>query len=245
MRWFGQRPDPVLKPEEEVSEEPPPEPAFDQAWLDEAKAETACTPDHLELEAKQHVRVFFYNGMMRGYPMFERFVQPYLVVPDQEKCPRTTWAWTREKFHLFNRVDGTLPVVFEQMFSSASIGRIKGQLFHVRPQCFFDIDNLLQNGNMFVRAKATFVVPFRKIVDAKDPVTMAESFGVDREEGALITTRMLYVPSRAWIYFGKKDYWSTRIDGGFMYKPGRLFIPKNELAWLEPYYFFSKKDLET
>jgi len=202
---------------------------LDDERLDALLDETTHTPDGWILEQHQTQLLFVCDEMQRGHSK-STLVSEYSIAV----CS----GFTEGKFLFWRKKLGkdSFPVAIETYSKKSSPvwadpkgslpARIKGELYAVLPDQFFVLDKYKELGLYFIRKRINIDIPYRKVLWTK--------------QQGVITTHELNRTVKAWMYIGNAEYWDSLFDAGFMFDPVRLYRPNK--AWLEYYYYFSKKD---
>ena len=210
---------------------------------DELAAErerTQFTPDIAKLEQYEWQLIFVTDELKK-----QHLKNSLLGSEQRYKFP----AFTQKNFHYWQHEAPFNPpvpfrvaddVITNPLPFYPPIGKIKGQVFIIRPQAFLDLDNYKQNTVEFQRHRVRLVVPYRKLVWLKDH-NLDPAFGVQeafcRSEynGKSVThSKEIVCIIRAWMYIGIPSFWDPLITA---YDWGSAeHYHSNTRRWCETFY---------
>lgn len=111
--------------------------------------------------------------------------------------------------------------------------RIRGELYAIRPQQFFELDTHRQNGVQFKRVPVSVNVGYKKLYRTHwftAEGTKKYNYDLGKEE-------MLTVS--AFMYVGREEYWKDQLlNDAFDFQP--IDIIQEDRLWLKEYYQYSR-----
>lgn len=209
---------------------PPTKLGLDEAWLATWKAKIHYTPDAAKLSQKMCHPLFVYDRLMEGRDDFNLICDHAIPIAT---------AYTVNKFECWRKNMGVLsrPIAMESfqrnksnnLWQDISLANpriappalVKGYLYSIFSDAFFELDKHYRNMIQFERKKILVQIPFRY-----DRANTMKGNG-----GNEFIARL-----EAWMYVGVPDYWEKQFDAGLFFSPTKLHKPKNEL--LSTYSFF-------
>lgn len=209
---------------------------------------TKFTPDIAVLEEYEWQAIFVTDELKK------KFLKHDLLGPDKDYCFP---AFTQKAYHYWQSNqpwEGAIPFECSQLRNHIvgwpPIGKIKGEVYLIRPQAFLDIDAYKQNTVQYVRDRIRLVVPFRRIEWRKDiydkafgPLEPNGHFPVDYNGKATLTTPEHTYTVRAWFYSGKPEYWDPIITA---YDYGHVeTFHSNNRRWADTYYTIRRPHPDT
>src|SRR6266852_3773943 len=210
-----------------------------QLLLDELER-TKFTPDISTLEEYEWQLFFATDELKKDH------TQHKLLGPEvRYKFP----AFTQKNFHYWQHespfnspVPFRVPdgVQYNSLPFYPPIGKIKGQVFVIRPQTFLDLDIYKQNTVEFQRHRVRLVVPYRKVKWLKDH-NLDPDFGVQEvfcrsnyNGRSIAHSREIVYTVRAWMYIGIPTFWDPLITA---YDWGAVeHYNSNRRRWCETFY---------
>jgi len=186
--------------------------------------DTEYTPDVATLERRTHWLLFVPDQMMSRHHSNVKLGSSVKMLE----------ALTEDNFSFWKqrRGDFTQAIPLGEAFKTVPFNPIKGEVFLVKSQKFFELDTERRNGVEFERKRIKLKVPYRR-VSSKDFFIKEK----DKYEWALANTPYHEGQLNAWMYVGISNYWSPLLDGGYMFTPVKSFIPHNKR--LTQYYYFT------
>lgn len=174
------------------------------------EAITEFTPDASLLTQYEIIPVFLYGTLMEGYP------EAGLVT--QFNNMSTLTAFTYGNFSCWKKKLGKLsfPIAMEPTpspYSLAPANTVKGQLFFLFPEAFYELDKRFRNGLQFTR-KLVPICAFNR--EQRRPMVEYEF--------------------EAFMYIGNPEYWENQFDAGYWFEPVQVMNPNK--FYPVPYYFF-------
>lgn len=208
-------------------------------------AKTKFTPDIATLEEYEWQAIFVTDELKK------KFLKHDLLGPDKDYCFP---AFTQKNYHYWQSNqpwEGAIPFECSQLRNYIvgwpPIGKIKGEVYLIRPQAFLDIDAYKQNTVQYVRDRIRLVVPFRRIEWVKDRHGPdAYKFFSQPEhyygKSTLTSDEHTYIV-RAWFYSGKPEYWDPIITA-YDYGHVETFHSSNR-RWADTYYTIRRPHPDT
>lgn len=203
---------------------------LDYDMLAQGRDGTAFSPDLWKLEQHEYQLLFVPDQFMSRHPLHSVLLRHvYRNKPVASSCFTAEDSWGFWKYRL-GKQSFPIPLInhnrsqtFRNMF-----GRIKGEVYAVRPYLFYDLDFYYQNRVEFVRHRTNIVVPYTKRINYpyKD--------GVMEMETPELTDTL-----RCWFYIGVQDHWKDMLDGGMNFSPVKTYLQHNiEDKWNTGRYFY-------
>jgi hypothetical protein len=154
------------------------------------------THDLWELEQHVNQRLFIYDNTQvlseeaarTAYTQATNFSM-FKTLPRKEARPVALENVRHTPYRL--KVNG-------ERVDTVPLGRVKGSLLAVRPSRFIELDNYYKNGVIFTRHRVNVLVPYEE-----------ELYMGPMEE---YMTMPRVRPMSAWMYTGKVEYWTDKID---------------------------------
>lgn len=196
-------------------------------WMLERMKRTEYSPDAWKLNRYDHQLVFVYGRTMDKHPDSSVMGNEFHV---------SDAFTTKRDFTMWRKRLGaeSFPIALKEQFYGAPLGRIKGELWAMRPSELYKLDTYYENGVYFLREKVWIVIPYAVTWRGED----GETNFMQRQQVA-----------RAWMYIGRPEIWihglhkgNPPIDGGYHFKPVKMFQPNNPHT--SNYYFFTIKEYD-
>jgi hypothetical protein len=199
--------------------------------IDECTRENAYTPDMWRLERHGWNLLFVYNEMLPGHKMH------HLLERKGEVEDSMFYGYTHDRYVMWKHKLGvqSTPLILkvEDIFKGSPLAPVKGFLYGVRPEVFYQLDLYMQNGVLFDRQRIIIDVPYREINNF-DRRNVSE-LKIERVEA------YAYIPYAA--------YWEDALDAGMYFAPVRPMIGKhinqNGRKVDKPYYYWTKLECQT
>jgi hypothetical protein len=175
------------------------------------------TPDKIQLERREYQPLFVYDNMVKGESEHNLIEGCYLATNGHGES-HTPNIYTKDKYELWMSNANKYPVAFKSEAPGATMAtfqkvgqgpvksaRIKGRLYKVRSDIMFVLDRHKKNGVEFLREKVDVLVPYRLFNGTVSGFNRLSDEYV--EDG------------KAWMYFGKSEFFEPLLDGGFLFSP--------------------------
>lgn len=207
------------------------------SWIERATRAHEFTPDIQELERYTDCLVFLYNEAMEGRRANEAILDGSSYIVPAYTLDTNLSLWNknlgrasfpialsgvkrrpRDKFLSSRELSKLRPCDSEDVIP----GRIRGELYLIRPALIKRLDEYVLNGVQFQRKRIRVIVPH-----------------ISRREGCDI--KAVHVV-RAFFYEGIRDYWLEQLDCGVRYS---IFPTRSseEFKYLKAYYEYQQSDL--
>lgn len=186
-----------------------------------ARTQTDMTPDTTELE-QMHTHLLFVCGNEQKGHRNHDMLDGAKLVSDE--------VFSVERFEFYNKQRGSefVPFMFgreplpHEIIDKHPRLRIRGELYRVIPQFFFDMDKWRQNGAQFTRKHIAVLVP-KELNDGSHSVGLKPI-------------------KRVWCYCANPDYWNERLDNGYTTSVVRHYINDFHPPVVRHYYEVRKEE---
>jgi hypothetical protein len=206
---------------------PPTKFTFDDDWVNKWRAKVQFTPDGNFLSQQAYQPFFVYDRLMEGYEEHGKISE--LVVP------LTQIGFTVSRFNHWRKNLGKLsfPIALSttdkpgnppwadlvretSWFKDAPPAIIRGIVYSIRSESFYELDRLYRNGVQFERKKVKISIPYR----------------AKKENGGAAYNLKLW----CWMYVGKPDYWEDQLNNMF-FSPVPI-VEQHPISTVSDYSFF-------
>lgn len=204
--------------------------------------ENGYTKDYLWLESKEWHLFFVCDDLMRRHSRHEKFMK--------EDTEYKAGAFTEsDEFSMWKKKVGTesfpipligyrwsAPTMVEQKdetrtkisimeLNATRTGRIKGELYLVRPSVLVNLDKYRENGVQFTRKRTKILVPYRP------------------QEGSTTVNDEEFIHQvKAWMYIGELDYWQDLLHNPRVFSRVTDFEANRKISdgiRMKNYYYYS------
>ena len=183
------------------------------------------TPDLWKLEQYDFQLLFISDTLKYKHPN-NRMVSPFsLSGASLGSCWSEDDNWGFWKFKQ-GKDSYPIPLVNRNHHNTwrNKIGRIRGELYAIRPYTIIDLDNYYQNRIEFNRIRTSVIMPYTKHVYT--------------DKGKFISPEFTQ-NIRCWMYVGIPKVWEKELDGGMQFEPVNLLSPKKkDYEWFAGNYFY-------
>jgi hypothetical protein len=202
-------------------------------WLlekinEDVKARETHTPDHNKLSSYHTQFLFLPCEYKQGLPCHD------LIAHDVERV-RTAYTVDPYVMYEYDRGVGSYPIVLPYSKENGTKPAfIAGDLFKVSsPDLFYSLDSIRENGIKFNRKRVQLQLRSRKIRYVRDIHKYPEFTPLSN---STVITGWFTEYIKAWMYLGVPEYWNDLIDGGYMFRPVKRYVPND--GWCESYYHY-------
>lgn len=177
-----------------------------EKWIREANEEASSTPDIWDLEARPIQLLFLPCELQKGHVKEELSAEGGVCLFK---------GFTLNKFTLYrNREDNSAVFLGEESH------RVKGEVWAMSSPYLSVLDKYKENRVRCDRKRIELLIPYsrvRRSDEASEVRTTIEKIG-------------------AWVYEGRPEYWSERLDHGYQFPRVSVFRPNNPFLNSFQYY---------
>lgn len=173
-------------------------------YMENLREALKYSPDMTELQRHTGQFLFVYDQMQRNAPRHSLLSGGSIFFGT---------FYTHDQYSVWDRSSDHRVIALED---NTRPGKIRGELFGVRPTRFLTLDKEMENGYTFTRKRV-------------------------RIDALCFEPREVIVPVQSWMYVGNPDYWDTRLDNGYRYeclKPK----PYNKRPTIGAYHHFETNE---
>lgn len=187
------------------------------------------TPDIMLLEQQAHHTVFLYC---------DRQMRHVRALDGAELL----WEGFTKNQHLFWKHDvGQLshPIATNAIpaFKRSPFLPVRGEVVKVSTQRLVQLDVEKENRVQYRRVKVFITVHLHKMVETMERSRMEAVHGTPFMRGDRYPIPVHYTVE-AWMYIGVAKYWTPLLDGGYLFKEGKIITPNKSKMDENRYYFF-------
>lgn len=206
----------------------PRKPLLSSQFLEELKAENYNTPDMWYLERFRWQLMFVYNEFLPGHLMHH-------MLEDRSLAASTGYyGYTVKKYVMWKCDQGAhsypLLLKVESIGKASPLASVKGFLWVIRPEHYYQLDRYMQNEVYYHRKRIDIDVPYREINN------------FDRRA----VSELKHETVEAHAYIPIKEYWEPLLDHGRVFKPVKPFIGQSFDPFGKSidrsYYYWTKQE---
>lgn len=204
------------------------------AWVRES---SRYSPDIAKIEQYSHQLYFSCDETQAGH------WKNTLIEGAEYKFP----GFTQQSFNYWNTDIPIYPPVampakgFKNIMpGSPPIAKIKGQIFKITAEQLLALDIYKENTVQFTRERIRVIVPHRAIKWVKDRSIPDPEVEWYSEQGSMALTKERVCILRAWMYYGKREFWDPLINN-YEFRSVSTH-QSNQRPWCQEYYRLAKPE---